>query len=501
MFTRDDLEQFKLKGISPELASWQIGQFQKGVKPISLVRPATDGDGILRITNQDYFIDTYNSTRLKITKFVPASGAASRMFKSLYEYLSISKSDLTMNQSDKEDIDAFIANITRFAFYDDLTQQLVKEGGIQKLLSEQKYDVIINSLLNSSGLAYGSLPKGLLKFHSYDKAVSRTPFEEHLMEGAIYAKTFDDSVNVHFTVSPEHMKLFKAIGERSIQLLNSLFKINIKVDFSIQKSSTDTIAVTSDNTPFYDVDNKILFRPGGHGALIENLNDIDSDIIFIKNIDNVVTQSRLETTVRYKKLLAGKLIETQQAVFSLLRKLTSNPNNQVVNNVISFLKNEFYLEGACIKTDQTIEELIERLNRPIRVCGVVQNTGEPGGGPFFVLDENGCISPQIVEASQVDSANSRQKEILHSSTHFNPVDIVCAVKDFEGKKFDLRKYVDPETCFISKKSKDGRELKALELPGLWNGAMAGWNTLFVEVPIETFNPVKTVNDLLRNNHQ
>jgi hypothetical protein len=248
----------------------------------------------------------------------------------------------------------------------------------------------------------------------------------------------------------------------------------------------------------------LLFRPGGHGALIENLNDIDSDIIFIKNIDNVIKQEKIETTVKYKKMLAGKLIETQQTVFSLIEQLNRRNDADTINKAINFIGNDLncklVLENNRSSNQELVNEIFIKLNRPIRVCGVVKNTGEPGGGPFLVSDENNLISPQIVESSQIDTGDKSQIEILNSSTHFNPVDIVCAVKDYRGRKFDLNKFVDENTCFISKKSKNGRDLKALELPGLWNGAMAFWNTIFIEVPVDTFNPVKTVNDLLRENH-
>jgi hypothetical protein len=506
MFNKNDLKLFEQKDIKLEQVEWQIEQFKDGIKPIKLARPATPGNGITIIENIKRYIEIYEKSRLQITKFVPASGAASRMFKSLFEFLEKSDKSESQHISNNKEIKSFFEGIHNFAFYDQLNQELIDYGGIDTVIANEKYSIIINKLLNFIGLAYGTLPKGLLKFHKYTSGKNcRTPFEEHLAEGALYARSTNNIVNLHFTVSPEHISSFKNLLNQVADDYEEKYGVKYRIDFSVQKPSTDTIAVNPDNTPFYEADGTLLFRPGGHGALIENLNSIDTDIIFIKNIDNVIKENFIQSTVDYKKLLAGKLIELQKTIFSFIVELKNNADSKTINKALHFIKTELNIEEKCIENSSLdspfINNIIERLNRPIRVCGVVKNQGEAGGGPFFVIAENGCVSLQIVESSQVDINNPEQAKLLHSSTHFNPVDIVCGVKDFSGNKFDLRKYVDKNTGFISSKSKSGKVLKALELPGLWNGAMAFWNTVFVEVPIETFNPVKTVNDLLGKYHQ
>lgn len=506
MLTNTDLEQFKQKGINKEKAEWQIKQFIQGVKPINLVKPVTPQDGICIVQDKEKFIHKFESNKGIYTKFVPASGAASRMFKALFEFRDgfIKNPDIQLH--DNPEIATFFNQIEDFAFFNELNIQCEAKGAsIKTLISEKKYDIILDNLLDDSGLSYGSQPKGLLSFHKYADNIVRTAFEEHLAEGALYAKSANNNVHLHFTVSPEHIDGFRTLSEKVIPVFERKYNVKYAIEYSVQNPSTDTLAVTEDNKPFLDDDGSILFRPGGHGALIDNLNRIDSDIIFVKNIDNVVPEHKLEVIINYKKILAGMLIEIQQEVFHLIEKLQSSSNTEIIQRAVNLLSNTFCLSGSCLPNDentkQNIQDIIERLNRPIRICGVVRNEGEPGGGPFFVLDANKCISPQIVESSQVDTSVADQKSILQSSTHFNPVDLVCGVKNYAGKKFDLNDYVDPTTCFIAEKSKSGRKLKALELPGLWNGAMAGWNTVFVEVPIETFNPVKVVNDLCRDNHQ
>jgi len=505
MFTEKDLKLFAKKQISIERANWQIEQFIKGVIPINLIRPATISEGIEQINDPQYYINIYEKASVKITKFVPASGAASRMFKSLFEFSERLKDHQLSDLQNFPEVEMFFDQIERFAFFYELNALLEQDGGIKEILKRKNYKIILDKLLTSKGLAYGDLPKGLLSFHKYKQGTPRTPFEEHLVEGANYAISSNRCVNLHFTISPEHAEAFMALKDKCIKNLSDNYNVEYNITFSVQKPSTDTMAVTSDNKPFYDSDGTILFRPGGHGALIENLNEIDSDLIFIKNIDNVVPENKLETTIRYKKALAGFLYKTQQDVFLLINKLKNKPDKKTLDEARTLLISKFNLQGKCTDSDlpekDQINELVKILDRPIRVCGMVKNLGEPGGGPFITENENGCLSSQIIEYSQIDENDSEQVIIFSNSTHFNPVDIVCAVKNYKGEKFDLTGYVDPNTCFISKKSKGGKEIKALELPGLWNGAMAKWNTLFVEVPSETFNPVKTVNDLLRDSHQ
>jgi hypothetical protein len=437
----------------------------------------------------------------KIVKFVPASGAASRMFKDLYVFLSAPYNE-PLTASERE----FFEQIARFAFYEALNKQcLLREGAsVNSLIEAGKYKVVAANLLEPEGLNYGQLPKGLLPFHTYPQSV-RTAMEEHLAEGALYAKNEKGEVNIHFTVSPEHQKLFEALVQERKDLLENYFSVEYNLSFSVQKPSTDTLAADMNNRPFREADGSLLFRPGGHGALIENLNDIDADIIFVKNIDNVVPDSFKYATVVYKKLLAGILVSLQQKIFKYLKLIDSGKYiHSQVEEMIRFLQDELCVRNPELKYLEDAELILylrKTLHRPLRVCGMVRNEGEPGGGPFLTVNPDNTVQPQILEGSQIDRQNPETNALFEQGTHFNPVDLVCAVKDHLGEKYNLPDYVNKEAGFISKKSKDGRELKALELPGLWNGAMSDWNTVFVEVPIETFNPVKTVNDLLRPEHQ
>ncbi|MGL5262530.1 MAG: DUF4301 family protein, partial [Bacteroides sp.] len=362
---------------------------------------------------------------------------------------------------------------------------------------------LVRILLCEEGLNYGQLPKGLLLFHQYGEDI-RTAFEEHLVEGALYAKQADGTAHIHFTVSKEHIELFKALVQEQVPQYEQKYQLKYNISFSEQKEYTDTLAVDVDNVPIR-LNGQLLFRPGGHGALIENLNDLSEEIVFIKNIDNVVPDYLKAETVRYKKLLAGVLVYVQKQIFSYLELLNSGKyTHKQVIDILYFVQRQL-----CCKNPQTkfLEDadlvlyLIRKLNRPIRVCGMVQNVGEPGGGPFLAYNPDGTYSPQILESSQIDMTNEASVKMFQEGTHFNPVDLVCGLYDYQGNKFNLPDYVDPETGFISSKSQNGKALKALELPGLWNGAMSDWSTIFVEVPLSTFNPVKTVNDLLRKEHQ
>ncbi len=358
-------------------------------------------------------------------------------------------------------------------------------------------------MLRSEGLNYGQLPKGLLLFHNYDNG-PRTPMEEHLVEAALYAAS-DGKANVHFTVSHDHLELFRQRVAEKVDYFEKLYGVKFNISFSEQKPSTDTVAANPDNTPFRNEDGSMLFRPGGHGALIENLNEIDADVVFIKNIDNVVPDRLKPDTVEYKQLIAGVLVSLQERAFAYLRKLdTGSYTHEDIEEMIRFVQRDLYCRRDDIKQLEDAELVIylrKKLNRPMRVCGVVKNVGEPGGGPFLTYNQDGTVSLQILESSQIDKSNEEYQQMFVKGTHFNPVDLVCAVKDYKGNHFNLPDFVDPTTGFISSKSKNGKELKALELPGLWNGAMSDWNTIFVEVPLSTFNPVKTVNDLLRDQHQ
>ena len=435
-----------------------------------------------------------------IVKFVPASGAASRMFKNLFEFLD---ADYIVPTTDFEK--KFFSNITHFAFYNDLNAICVKNEGqdIPTLITEQKHKSIIANLLLEKGLNYGALPKGMLKFHNYGD-ISRTAMEEHLAEGALYARNAAGNVNVHFTVSKEHLPYFKQLVSEKQSDYEKQFNVKYSVSFSEQKPSTDTIAADMQNEPFRD-NGKLVFRPGGHGALIENLNDIDADVIFIKNIDNVVPDKIKDSTVLFKKIIGGVLISLQQQIDKYVELLESGKYTMDnVREIIAFVQQKLFIrnpETKIFEDSDLVVYLLKKLRRPIRVCGMVKNVGEPGGGPFLAYNQDGSYSLQILESSQIDLKNPESKAMFEASTHFNPVDLVCAVKNKKGEKYNLPDFVDKNTGFISLKSKNGKELKALELPGLWNGAMSDWNTVFVEVPISTFNPVKTVNDLLREQHQ
>ena len=505
MITLEDKVLLEKKGISEAQIAEQLACFEKGFPFFKLDGAASIDKGILRPTNAelDSYLqawDAYKQGEKTIVKFVPASGAASRMFKNMFEFLG-AEYEIPTTDFEKK----FFANVHNFAFFNDLNAACEKNNSksIDTLVAEGNYKAVVANLLENAGLNYGALPKGLLKFHSYEDGV-RTPLEEHLVEGALYAAGKTGKVNVHFTVSTEHRELFQALVAEKVAQYAQKYGIEYKVSFSEQKPSTDTIAADMDNNPFRD-NGKLLFRPGGHGALIENLNDLDADIVFIKNIDNVVPDRLKDETVTYKKLIAGVLVSLQKKAFDYLELLDGGKyTHEQLEEIIRFVQQDLCCRKTDIKDLEDAELVIylrKKLNRPMRVCGMVKNVGEPGGGPFLAYNPDGTISLQILESSQIDMNDAEKKAMFEKGTHFNPVDLVCAVRDYKGNKFNLVNYVDKATGFISYKSKSGKELKALELPGLWNGAMSDWSTVFVEVPLGTFNPVKTVNDLLREQHQ
>ena len=467
MFREEDLQLLEQKGITPEQAKAQLNRFATGFPYLKILDVARTGNGITTLSEEQQNAavarwQEYLNAGGEVCKFVPASGAASRMFKALFEFVDGD----TDTPKPGSDVERVIADIDKMAFVADLNEATKGIYGlsVEELKAAGRNKDLIAAIIRPEGLNYGNLPKGLLKFHSYAQG-SRTPIEEQLVEGAQTAVNSEGVVNLHFTVSSNHRQLFEAKLEEVIPAISQERGVKFNVSLSEQKPSTDTIAANPDNTPFME-NGKLLFRPGGHGALIENLNEQEADVIFIKNIDNVVPDRLKGDTVRYKQLLAGVLVTEQKKVFEKLQDPTL-----------------------------TAEENA-KIQRPLRVCGVVKNTGEPGGGPFLVREEDGTISCQILESSQISDP-----ALMQQATHFNPVDLVCATRDAEGKPYYLPDFVDEKTGFISHKSKDGKELLALELPGLWNGAMSRWNTIFVEVPVSTFNPVKTVNDLLRAEHQ
>ena len=507
MLTHEDKELLAKKGISEEKIAEQLACFEKGFPFLKLSAAASvENGGIMKADEKEcerYLAawDAYKAGDKKIVKFVPASGAASRMFKNMFEFLGAEYDKPTTDFEKK-----FFDHIHDFAFYNDLNAACLDNTGknINALLSEHNYKAVVSNLLESAGLNYGALPKGLLKFHRYADGV-RTPLEEHLVEGALYAAGKTGEVNVHFTVSTEHRALFEKLVAAKAAEYEAKYGTTYHISFSEQKPSTDTVAADMENKPFRDKDGKLLFRPGGHGALIENLNDLDADIVFIKNIDNVVPDRLKADTVTYKKLLAGVLVTLQKQAFEYLELLDGGHySHEQLETIIRFVQQQLRCRRTDLKELEDADLVIylrKKLNRPMRVCGMVKNVGEPGGGPFLAYNPDGTISLQILESSQIDMNDPEKKAMFEKGTHFNPVDLVCAVRDYKGNKFDLLKHVDKATGFISYKSKNGKDLKALELPGLWNGSMSDWNTVFVEVPLSTFNPVKTVNDLLREQHQ
>lgn len=505
MLSQQDLNQIASKGITEEQVESQLSEFKTGFPFLKLEAAAAVGHGIIAPSAEERtaYIEAWNAYKAegkKIVKFVPASGAASRMFKNMFAFVD---ADYDVPTTDFEK--KYFNEIEHFAFYDALNEVCLKNEGkdIPTLLGEGNYKAVAANMLKPEGLNYGQLPKGMLLFHKYADG-ARTPMEEHLVEGALYAAS-NGEANVHFTVSHEHLDYFTHKVAEKKDALSKKYGIKYNVSFSEQKPSTDTIAANPDNTPFRNSDGSLLFRPGGHGALIQNLNDIDADVIFIKNIDNVVPDSLKGDTVEYKQLIAGVLITLQRKAFDYLELLDSGSySHEQMEEIIRFVQRDLCCRKQDIKNLEDADLVIylrEKLNRPMRICGVVKNVGEPGGGPFLTYNQDGTISLQILESSQIDKSNTEYMKMFTEGTHFNPVDLVCAVKDYKGRPFDLPKYVDKTTGFISSKSKSGKELKALELPGLWNGAMSNWNTVFVEVPLSTFNPVKTVNDLLREQHQ
>ena len=505
MLSQNDLKQIALKGITPEQIDVQMGEFRTGFPFLRLDAAASVGNGIVApdVKERGMYEQCWNEYKAsghRIVKFVPASGAASRMFKDMFAFVD-APYDVPTTDFEKR----FFDNIERFAFYAELDAAYQKnEGkGIKNLISEGNYKAVAANMLRPDGLNYGQLPKGMLLFHQYPEG-ARTPMEEHLVEGALYAAS-NGEAHVHFTVSHEHLDFFqKRVAEKKDYYAKK-FGVSYDISFSEQKPSTDTIAANPDNTPFRNDDGSLLFRPGGHGALIQNLNDIDADVVFIKNIDNVVPDRLKQDTVEYKQVIAGVLVSLQQKAFAYLLKLDNgNCSREELDEMAAFLYDELCCRNEEVRgfNDQQLADYLRmKLNRPMRVCGVVKNVGEPGGGPFLTYNQDGTVSLQILESSQIDKNNADSMRMFTEGTHFNPVDLVCAIKDYQGRPFDLPKYVDKSTGFISNKSKNGKELKALELPGLWNGAMSDWNTVFVEVPLSTFNPVKTVNDLLREQHQ
>nr|WP_321244984.1 DUF4301 family protein [uncultured Psychroserpens sp.] len=514
-FSKKDIKQIESKGLTLKVVEQQVRLFENGLPFANLVSEATIDNGILKLSKDEIesYISKFDDKKNDITilKFVPASGAATRMFKFLFAFLdeyNIEKGSINsyINKTKNKDLSLFFIGIEKFPFYhivlDKLKETFPDFDGMN--INEQGLK-FVQMMLESDKLDYGNSPKGLLPFHQYKNQMVSTAFEEHLYESALYTSS-KESAKLHFTISEKHKHKFDEEFARIEEKVEEKTESKFDISFSYQKESTDTIAVTSKNKPFKEDNGSLHFRPSGHGALIENINDLEADIIFIKNIDNVVTYKYKEEVAKHKKVLAGLLLEVQEQAFNYLHVLeTGDASEEKLIEIGEFLINSMNVkistEFEKYSLKYQIEYLAEKLNRPIRVCGMVKNEGEPGGGPFWIKDESGNISLQIVESAQINKKSRRQKNTLKDATHFNPVDLVCGIKNHKGEKYDLKKFIDHKAAFITMKTKTGKDLKALELPGLWNGSMANWNTIFVEVPLITFNPVKTVNDLLKAPHQ
>lgn len=514
-FTDKDIQQIESKGLNLDLVKKQIEIFETGIPFTNISEAATINNGIMALNDDSIhkYVTRFNAEKdnKSLLKFVPASGAASRMFKFLFQFVNqynANEQSLNsyINRNNLRELSLFMVAMEKFPFYNQVLE-LLKSNGIhfKALPTQEKVWHFSKAMLDQNQLNFGNQPKGLLPFHQYKKDHISTAFEEHLYEAALYASS-NGLAKLHFTISEVHEKSFKEEFKNIKNHIEENTGVTFDISFSYQEQSTDTIAVTLQNKPFRETDGSILYRPSGHGALLKNLNALDADIVFVKNIDNVVVYKYKDEVATYKKVLAGILLELQAKTFEYLKDLDSKEiNEDNISAIEHFLTQELNVkisdEYKKYADRYKIEYLKEKLNRPIRICGMVKNEGEPGGGPFWVKDNKSNQSLQIVESAQINLKDVKQEEILKNATHFNPVDLVCGIKNYKGEKFDLENYVDHDAAFISQKTKNGKELKALELPGLWNGSMAHWTTIFVEVPIITFNPVKTVNDLLKSPHQ
>jgi hypothetical protein len=518
LFTEEDVRQIRGQGLSESQVWQQLQHFMKPAFFADLARPCTLGDGIRKISGSEHegFLKRHEQAAAcgRFLKFVPASGAASRMFQVPSYYFcqcgSLSLEEVSRAAAEGDpgarSFVTFCECLHRFAFFDDLLSVMWEAGlDLHNLTAEGRYREILHHLLTEAGLDYLSLPKGLLKFHAYE-SYGRTPFEEHLVEAAFYVRDREGRCRLHFTILPEHQERFQELLDQERHGLQALLNCRFQVDFSFQSRATDTIAADLENRPCRDEQGRLLFWPGGHGALLNNLGNLQGDLVYIKNIDNIVPDRLKKPTVLWKKIMGGFLVALEEKLHGYLERLSSGPEDRsLLEEVREFAEKELLVSLPAsydtLPLPRQQDFLMQRLNRPMRVCGVVKNEGEPGGAPFWVREADGSLSLQIVETAQVNLDLPAQRDIWASSTHFNPVDLVLGLRDFRGRAFNLQEFVNPEAVFISRKGKEGKKFKVLELPGLWNGSMAHWLTVFVEVPLITFNPVKTVLDLLRPEHQ
>jgi hypothetical protein len=505
MLTEKDIKQIEDHGLTINKVYNQLETFTRGIPFVDVVTTASVGNGIQQLSfSECQSLETHyesKKNKLDIVKFVPASGAATRMFQFLHEFLENYDPEIKLfreyiKDHNSHDLVTFFNRTSEFAFINQVRKKIRENyPSYKKSPKGKRHHYFAKAMLDADGLRFGEMPKGLIPFHKYKKYAT-TAFEEQLYEAAYYASVNDD-VYLHFTFSEKHLDFFKEEFESIKKRVGGKTKKTFHISYSFQKRETDTLAVTRENQPFRDDNGQLVFRPSGHGALLENLNEINADIVFIKNIDNVAAQEFAREIGTYKKILAGKLLRLQAKIFGYLKELDGDVTLEKVKEIQSFIWKHLQvkeLPGGIVATK-------EFLNRPLRVCGVVKNTGAPGGGPFWVRDADGNLSLQIVEKLQINPEDPHQAAIIQESTHFNPVDLVCGLRDYNGNKFDLTQFSNPNAGFISNKSENGKPIKALELPGLWNGSMAKWNTIFVEVPLITFNPVKTVNDLLKKEHR
>ncbi|MBO5107293.1 MAG: DUF4301 family protein [Bacteroidales bacterium] len=497
MFRKEDIEQIEQRGSSVQTVEQQVERFKQGFPWMKIVAPATPERGIQVLDEAavEAAAKYYDGAAINgKCKFVPASGAASRMFKDLFSGLDALKAGKEL--ADDAPAAKFVDQIQSFAFY---TPELFGE---QTCKCPEYRQAVLSKTLTDEGLGYGAKPKGVLKFHKYTDGEIRTAFAEHLVEAQNYMRNEDGTANLVVTISPEHQHLFEEAYAEVKAAYEAKYGVKYNITFTFQDKATDTIAVDVENKPFRTETDSLLFRPAGHGALIYNLNRIEEEVVSIKNIDNVANERLLPETATWKKVLLGKALELRDKIYGYLNALDAEATPALCDEIEAFLDNTLCVTlPAAADFEARVAALRAKLNRPIRVAGMVKNQGEPGGGPFIIAEKDGSTSLQVLESVQINMSDDHARECLASATHFNPVDIVCCLHDYKGQSFDLLQYVDEDAGFISSKSYQGRELKALELPGLWNGAMSNWNTLFVEVPLATFNPVKVVLDLLRPAHQ